>query len=455
MKRYFTRGRWALFAVAAAGILMLAAPVHANKATERSKQKQAAESERAELRRRLADLKREIGKTESARSHAADALADSEAAISQANRALRELARERHEVEARLTALDKEQARLDAAANEQRARLATVLREQHIGGGENRIKLLLSGDNPNRIGRDLQYMGYVSQAQARLIAALQEDLRAIEENRAQAQNARAELEEIASEQEASKDRLEREKARRADLLAELSDKLAAQRKEAGSIERDQQRLTTLVNRLTRLIEEQRKAEAAGREKRRQEQMARAAREASSSARKTPSRDSGSIDNDREKVVGRNELTPDPAIQDAVSGRAFSSLRGQLRLPVRGDLIARFGTTRTDGPSWKGLFIRTAEGEDVKAVAGGQVVFADWLRGFGNLIIIDHGGEYMTIYGNNQAVLKQAGDTVKIGDVIATTGSSGGSEHSGLYFEMRHQGRAFDPMRWIAADSIKK
>jgi murein hydrolase activator len=77
-----------------------------------------------------------------------------------------------------------------------------------------------------------------------------------------------------------------------------------------------------------------------------------------------------------------------------------------------------------------------------------VVFAEWLRGFGNLLIIDHGGQYMTIYGNNQAVLKRAGDAVKTGDVIASAGNSGGNEHSGLYFEMRHQGRAIDPSGWI-------
>jgi septal ring factor EnvC (AmiA/AmiB activator) len=83
------------------------------------------------------------------------------------------------------------------------------------------------------------------------------------------------------------------------------------------------------------------------------------------------------------------------------------------------------------------------------VAGGQVVFSEWLRGFGNLIIIDHGSQYMTIYGNNQSVLKQAGDVVKMGDVIASAGNSGGNEQSGLYFEMRHRGRAFDPLGWIS------
>jgi septal ring factor EnvC (AmiA/AmiB activator) len=95
-----------------------------------------------------------------------------------------------------------------------------------------------------------------------------------------------------------------------------------------------------------------------------------------------------------------------------------------------------------------LFIRAEEGAEVKAVAGGRVVFAEWLRGFGNLIIVDHGNQYMTIYGNNQAVLKRAGDVVKAGETIANAGNSGGNEQSGLYFEMRHQGRAFDPLGWV-------
>ena len=127
---------------------------------------------------------------------------------------------------------------------------------------------------------------------------------------------------------------------------------------------------------------------------------------------------------------------------------FASLKGRLRWPLKGDLMARFGARREDGPSWKGLFIRAAEGSEVHAVAGGRVVFAEWLRGFGNLIIVDHGTQYMTIYGNNQAVLKHAGDSVAAGDVIASAGNTGGNAQSGLYFEMRFQGRAFDPLGWV-------
>ena len=144
------------------------------------------------------------------------------------------------------------------------------------------------------------------------------------------------------------------------------------------------------------------------------------------------------------TLARNELTPDASVQDG----AFAALRGKLRLPIRGDVTAKFGSKRGEGPTWKGLFIRAEEGTEVKAIAAGRVVFAEWLRGFGNLIIVDHGSQYMTIYGNNQSVLKHAGDAVKPGEVIASTGNSGGNEQSGLYFEMRHQGRAFDPLGWV-------
>lgn len=126
------------------------------------------------------------------------------------------------------------------------------------------------------------------------------------------------------------------------------------------------------------------------------------------------------------------------------------MRGRLPLPVRGELLARYGMKRNDGPTWKGLFIRAAEGTEIRSVAAGRIVFAEWLRGFGNLIIVDHGGEYMTIYGNNQAILKHPGDMIRAGEAIASAGNSGGNEQSGLYFEMRFQGRAVDPMHWVAA-----
>ena len=481
----------------------LGGPAHAaqfGKTTERSKQKAAAEAERAGLQQKLSALKKDIGKTESAKDDAADTLAESEQAISDANRSLRDLAQEQGDTNAKLQRLAAEHDRLAATVAQQKQQLAKLLREQYVAGNEDRIKLLLSGDNPNRINRDLQMMAYVSQAQARLLDALRANLKAVEANQAAARNAQDELQEIAEEERQQKTRLEQEKGRRAELLASLSKKLVAQRKEAGNVERDEKRMAGLVDKLAKLIEEQ--AIAAAAEKKRQEQLAIARAEAKAKAdaearaqvrakaaaeaerqrlakangaksgtiKPAPSQPqparADAIDADEPKVAQQKpeeapKSVPAPAPRDekaaapadialapAAPAGAFVAQKGQLRAPVSGKVAAKFGTKRGDGPSWKGVFIRAAEGSDVRAVAAGRVVFAEWLRGFGNLIIVDHGGQYMSIYGNNQALLKRAGDIVKAGDPIASAGNSGGNEESGLYFELRHQGTAFDPAGWV-------
>jgi murein hydrolase activator len=483
-----------LLAATLATTLPAAANAAPAKVTERSKQKQAAEAQRADLRQKLDNLKRDISQTETEKDDASDALADSEEAVSKATRSLRDLGAEQKQTEAKVTKLAKQHDELSKTVAKQQTQLADLLRQQYVAGNEDRIKLLLSGDNPNRINRDLQYMGYVSQAQARLLESLRANLAAVEANQTEAQNAKDDLDEIAQEQRDQKKLLEQEKSKRATLLTQLSSKLSSQRKEAGNIQRDDQRLSGLVDKLAQLIEAQKQAEAAAREKLRQQQLAQAKAKAeaqmqaqavrererqrlaeqqrAAQAKTPPTADNpakpkpvnpDAIDDDQPPVVAvpapvpapapatpvaRNELTPEADVKDMSYGKPFESLRGQLRLPVRGDVMARFGSKRGDGPSWKGLFIRTPEGTEVKAVAAGRVVFADWLRGFGNLIIVDHGNQYMTIYGNNQALLKRPGDTVKAGDVIANAGNSGGNEQSGLYFEIRHQGRAFDPLGWV-------
>ena len=480
-----------------AALLFCSAAAQGAKPTERSKQKAAAEAQRAGLQQKLTALKRDISRTESAKDDAADTLAESEEAISNANRALRDLAQEQSATGVKLNALGQEHQQLTATVEKQKAQLSKLLREQYVAGNEDRIKLLLSGDNPNRINRDLQLMAYVSQAQARLLDALRANLLAVEKNQADVQNAKDELEEIAQEERDQKALLVQEKARRAALLTSLSQRLVAQRKEVGNVERDEQRMGSLVDKLAKLIEEQ--AAAAAAEKKRQQLLAeqRAAAKAAADAKiaaekrerllaarakaaqaqaererlaKEQQNKSGKIkpqtppappvklepiDDDEPpqvaKVAPKPEPKPEPerpSLGPAAPAGAFASLKGQLRAPVAGKIAARFGSKRGDGPSWKGVFIRTGEGSEVHAIAGGRVVFSDWLRGLGNLIIVDHSGQYMSIYGNNQSLLKRVGDAVKGGDAIASAGNSGGNEESGLYFELRHQGRAFDPATWV-------
>jgi septal ring factor EnvC (AmiA/AmiB activator) len=431
---------------------------HANP-TPRTAQKKQLEAERAQLQQKLKALKTDINKTESAKDKASDALEDSEQAISDANRSLRDLQSEQSLTTEKLRQLKEQQAQLSLKVEKQKTQLSEFLRRQYMRGDSDRIKLLLSGDNPNRINRDLQYMGYVSQTQAKMIASLKVSLLEIEKNTLQAQEAKDDLDEIAKEERDNKILLENEKKRRANLLTQLADKLHAQKKEADNLQKNEQRLSSLVTRLNQIMEEQAKAEqarAAQAEKLRQEKQVaekiRKDREKQASQQTKPGSKTGKItypnpidaDEPPAKVAVKVEPTP---IAGSNDGSQFKSLKGSLRLPVRGELIAKFGSKRGDGPSWKGLFIKAAEGAEIKAIAAGKVVFAEWLRGFGNMIIVDHGGQYLSLYSNNQAVLKHAGDSVKSGDVIASAGNSGGNEESGLYFELRHQGRVFDPLTW--------
>jgi septal ring factor EnvC (AmiA/AmiB activator) len=447
--------------------------------TARSKQKAAAEAARAGIQQKLSALKKDISRTESQKEDAADELAESEEAISDANRSLRELADEQAATNTKLADLAAEEARLGDTIAAQKRQLAKLLREHYVAGNEDRIKLLLSGDNPNRINRDLQMMAYVSQAQAKLLNSLRANLAAVEANHAQTQNAKDELEEIAQEQKAQKALLEKEKGKRASLLANLSSKLTDQRKQASRLEQDEQRMTGLVDRLTRLIREQEIAAAAERKrqqalaaarakaaaeareralaraKARREERERLAREAARTGKPVkplpapkPEPEETRVAEEAQQTTEAPQRSADTALAADLPSGAFESLRGRMPAPIAGKVVARFGAKRGDGPTWRGMFIKAPEGTDVHAVAAGRVVFADWMRGYGNLIIINHGGEYLSIYGNNQTLVKRAGDAVKPGDVIASAGNTGGNEESGLYFELRHLGKAFDPSGWI-------
>ncbi|WP_091870191.1 murein hydrolase activator EnvC family protein [Massilia yuzhufengensis] len=454
----------------------LSSPASAQRQTERSRQKVTAEKQRAGIKQRLAAIQRDIARTESEKEDAADELAESEAAISDANRALRDLAEEQDATSTRLDLLSTEGARLQQTIVTQKKQLSQLLREHYVAGNEDRIKLLLSGDNPNRINRDLQMMAYVSQAQARLLDSLRTNLAQVEANKDKVENAQLELQEIADEQRDQKARLEQEKGKRSALLQNLSTRLADQHKQADRLQRDEARMSDLVDRLSRLIREQAEAE-----RRRQAALAaaKAKAEAEEKARALARAKAASEKAERERIARQNAKpgtkpapvpepeppkvaeqpkpvetrpsTPPPQevpLAPPLPAGAFASLKGRLTAPVSGAIAARFGQRRTEGLSWKGMFIKAPEGTDVRAVGPGRVVHADWMRGWGNVIIVDHGGEYLSTYGNASAMLKRAGDMVRAGDVIASAGSTGGNAESGLYFELRYRGKAFDPASWV-------
>ena len=380
---------WARFAVAA--FAWLALPPH------------AADKEQLEtLRLRIERLRIEIAGGEESRAEARDQLRESERAISEANRVLRELGRKRHAAREELTSLGTRQATVMAEIAARREQIGRLLSAHYLGGKRSYLKLLVMGEDPNQLARELHYYGYVTRAQTTFIQSLRADLERLRAIEALTLDKTAELSAIEAEQRAERGKLLGQQAERRKVLVRVSAQVRDQRREVKSLERDEARLSRLVDQLTKVI-----AAPRGR---------------------------------------RNERVPESG-----GGRlSFAQLKGRLRLPIRGVLVNRFGAKRSEGGAkWKGLFIRAASGQDVRVVAAGRVVFAEWMRGFGNLLIVDHGGDYLTIYGNNESALKAVGDEVRTGDAIATVGATGGSPESGLYFEIRRQGKPFDPLTWVS------
>jgi murein hydrolase activator len=377
------------------------------------------------IRQRIEALKKEIGEIEGARSEAADALKVSESAVSEATRELQALQGRQRETQATLQTLGKESRGVQSNIKAQQKALGALLREQVLRGDTNYLKAVFSGDNPSRVSRELAYLGYAARAEARFIDQLRGNVQRLKDLADSAQRTTVELSDIAQKQEAERANLLAQSNERKRVYEQLAVQISAQRKEVKTLEANEKRLTALIDRLARMARER------------------------LDARPPPPRRG---DRPSEPAPKGGGLRPDemaPLDKTGEDGSLFAKLKGKLRLPARGELVTRFGSPQAEGgPSSKGLFIRAESGQEVKSVAEGRVVFADWMRGFGNLLIIDHGGQYLSIYGHGEALLKQVGDAVGLGETVARTGSTGGRADSGLYFELRHQGKAFDPLRWV-------
>jgi len=358
------------------------------------------------LREHIAAMQRELEKTSGSKSEATDALRDSERAISNSNRKLAELATQQRAADKKLNELQKQEQLLAGSMAEQRVLLGRLLYQQYLGGKQEHLKLLLNNQNPNQLARDLRYYQYIAHNRANWLTALHDDLAALNALSMATRQQRAELTSLRTEQSAQKKILKKEQRARQQVLGNISQQLRQQRREIKRLQHNENRLAQLVDKLAKMLAQPK---------------------------------SGSL--------FHNENLPD----NRFDGSPFDQLKGRLALPVKGEVTNRFGMPRPDSTAlWKGLFLRTPAGQSVKAVAAGQVVFADWLRGFGNLLIVDHGKGYMSLYANNETLFKQVGDMLRGGDTIAAVGNSGGNKDSGLYFELRHESKPFDPISWVAA-----
>ena len=401
-----------------------------------------------ELRSRIEGLRKELSTSEENKADAADRLRESERKISLLQRELHDLTESRSQLQRKLKNLEQQSQELGATLGQQQAQLEKLLYKQYLRGTPDSLQLLLNGDDPNQMARDLHYLSAIALSRAELMGEINATLDRKKALAADAKARAAELADVEAEQQKRHAELQKQREERKVLYAQISSKVNAQRKEIGNLQQNEKRLSNLIDRLSRILAAQ-AAQAAKAAK-----AAEAARQAAQQQKeKTLAGNTGDRGETRPPIATEpsrpRQVESENRYEPVASNGSFARQRGSLRLPVRGAVSGRFGAPRDGGGTWRGLFIRAGSGSEVKAIANGRVVFSEWMRGFGNLLIVDHGDAYLSIYGNNDSLLKQVGQSVKGGETVATVGNSGGNPESGLYFELRHQGQPIDPLKWAS------
>ncbi len=357
------------------------------------------------LRKHISALQKELEKTSESQSEAADELRESERAISHGKRKLAELSLQHRAADHTLGALRQQAQQLERDMQSQQAMLSKLLYQQYLGGKQEYFKLLLNNHDPDQAAREMHYYEYIARGRSIWLNTLRINIAQLNEIVQQTQHKSGEISALQEEENVQQKILEKDKLARQHVISQFAQQLKQQRHEIGRLQRDENRLSQLVAKLSKMLTQK-----------------------------------------KGKGVFNNDKLPD----NRFDGKPFEQLKGKLTLPVMGEVVNKFGSARPDSTVlWRGLLLLAASGQPVKSVAAGRVVFADWLRGFGNLLIIDHGKGYMSLYGNNETLYKQVGDILRGGDTVAAVGNSGGNENSGVYFELRHRGVPLDPINWIA------
>lgn len=356
------------------------------------------------LRERIQSLQKELASKEALKQDTSEALQETEHAIHSINQKLTKLLEKDRKANEDFKQLQAQYQQIKNEIELERNQLEKLLYQQYLKGQQDYLRLVVNQKDPHQIARDLHYYKKFSLAAAESIKDLQNHQNQIQDLTHASHQKKQEIITIQSEYSTQRQKLEQAKNKHHVMLTQISGQITQQQQEINKLQSDEKRITNLVNEINKLLVQEK---------------------------------------------SKNTLINSKLPNASTTGIPFSSLRGKLNLPVRGKLLNSFGGQRSGKHvMWKGLFIQSPNGSDVKAISEGRVVFADWLRGFGNLMILDHGNNYMSLYGNNETLLKKVGDIIRGGDTIATVGNSGGNPDTGLYFELRHKGKPFDPLSWI-------
>lgn len=350
-------------------------------------------------------------------------LKEQEVAISAAARALRETQNTLAELNKQVAEMSASLARLEKQKNSQERNLAAQLDAAFRQGEHTGMQMLLSGEETQRGQRLQAYFGYLNQARQETIAQLKQTREEVASQKAALEEKQSQQQTLLYEQRAQQAKLEQALNERKKTLSGLE----------SSIQAGQQQLSEMRANESRLRSSIAKAEAAAK--------ARAEREA---------REAQAVRN-RQKEATRKGTTYKPTESEkSLMARTdgLGAPRGQAYWPVRGSTLHRYGEQLQGELRWKGMVIAAAEGTEVKAIADGRVILADWLQGYGLVVVVEHGKGDMSLYGYNQSALVSVGTQVRAGQPIALVGSSGGQGRPSLYFEIRRQGQAVNPQPWL-------
>ena len=368
--------------------LVLAGPVPAQETNgEIAKIK---EQELEEVRKRISALKKSMDSAAEDRDRLTGELQEIEVLIAEQRSRIREIERDQQKTGERKNKLDAELAEREAHLDAESTALAAQVRSAYMSGNQEKIRLLLNQRDPATLGRLMAYYRYLNDYRAGNIEAVVEEIRKLEQLRAQIAAEAARLEKLARDRYDELGRLNASLESRRALLASLRQRIDAEGKEVARLADQEEDLTRLIAELTSILSD----------------------------------------------------------YPITSEQPVSELRGKLTWPVAGTLLHDFGQPRGGGIRWNGVVLAAPRGREVRAIYHGRVAFADWLAGLGLLVIVDHGEGYMTLYGYNETILKDTGDWVAPGDVIATVGDSGGQAQAGLYFELRRGKKPENPRLWI-------
>ena len=347
------------------------------------------------LRAEIESLQARLASQEDDRDDLQATLREAEIRMSGLDQQLAGLNGERAHLQQKIDQLDKEGKQLRTAQQQRADNIDASIQQLWLlqqGGG---FRVWLGDQNPEDVVRNLAYFQMVIEAQQQSIEAYEQGLEALTLNRDAIAQTEIAVQEQSEAIENARDSLATQREARRVALAAINQRLKSDQQQLAVLMRDRERLDTLLSEL--------------------QAVAKAAA---------------------------------PVVAPATDLKPFAESKGTLPMPVLGSLTNRFGGRRNADIRWKGWLIAAEEGEAVHAVHGGQIIYADWLRGQGLLMVVDHGDGWLSLYAQSHSLLRGVGDRVNAGDVIARAGASGGSEISGLYFEIRHDGQPIDPADWI-------